>query len=109
MSMSNLSLLNPWIGAIAIIAVVLISVIIQLISNRWFADEDFDNIHNVGGIYMSAVATLYSVILGMILVNSSQSFIEAKRIYKMSQKHYWRFYIILGPCQMSTNQESYHP
>ena len=79
MSMSNLSLLNPWIGAIAIIAVVLISVIIQLISNRWFADEDFDNIHNVGGIYMSAVATLYSVILGMILVNSSQSFIEAKK------------------------------
>jgi len=56
MSMSDISLLNPWIGAIVIISVVLISVIIQMISNRWFSDEDFDNIHNVGGIFMSAVA-----------------------------------------------------
>ena len=56
MSMSDISLLNPWIGAIVIISVVLISAIIQMISNRWFSDEDFDNIHNVGGIFMSAVA-----------------------------------------------------
>lgn len=56
MSMSDISLLNPWIGAIVIISVVLISAIIQMISNRWFSDEDFDNINNVGGICMSAVA-----------------------------------------------------
>ena len=78
MNISNLSLLNPWIGALAIIAIVIISVTIQLIRNRWFADEDIENVHNVGGIYMSAVGTLYSVILGMTLVDASGNFSSAK-------------------------------
>jgi len=79
MSTNNLSLLNPWIGAIAIIVVVLISVIIQLISNRWFSDDDFDKIQNVGGIYMTAVGTLYSVVLGMMLVDASDDFSNARK------------------------------
>ena len=79
MSTNNLSLLNPWIGTIAIIVVVLISVIIQLISNRWFSDDDFDRIQNVGGIYMTAVGTLYSVVLGMMLVDASDDFSNARK------------------------------
>ena len=79
MNLNDLSLQNPWIGAFVIVAVVVLSVVIQLISNRWFRNDDFDNIQNVGGIYMSAVGTLYSVVLGMILVNSSEDFSNAKR------------------------------
>ena len=79
MNLNDLSLQNPWIGAFVIVAVVVVSVVIQLISNRWFRNDDFEDIQNVGGIYMSAVGTLYSVVLGMILVNSSEDFGDAKR------------------------------
>jgi hypothetical protein len=79
MNISNLSLQNPWIGALIVVAVVIISVVIQLISNRWFNNDDFEKMQNVGGIYMSAVGTLYSVVLGMILANASEDFSDAKK------------------------------
>lgn len=78
MNLSSFSLLNPWIGSLLIISIVSVSVAIQLLSNRWFSEEDFEKIQNVGSIYMSAVGTLYSVILGMTLVDASGNFSSAK-------------------------------
>ena len=79
MNMSDISLHNPLIGAVIIITVVSISVVIQLSSNKWFSNDHFDNMQNVSGIYMSAVGTLYSVVLGLLLVDASDDFSNAKR------------------------------
>ncbi len=79
MNISDFSLHNPWIGALVIISVVSVSVIIQLISNKWFTNDHFEKMQNVGGIYMSAVGTLYSVVLGLLLVDASDDFSNAKR------------------------------
>ena len=78
-NISNISLINPSIGAILITSTVSMAVYIQLISNKWFSNDDFEKMQNVGGIYMSAVGTLYSVVLGMILVNASGDFSDARR------------------------------
>jgi len=85
MNISDFSLHNPWIGAIIIVVIVVLSVVIQLISNKWFSNDHFDNMQNVSGIYMSAVGTLYSVVLGLLLVDASDDFSNAKR-YLISKK-----------------------
>ena len=69
----------PLIGELVIVSVVSISVTVQLLSNKWFSGDDFNNMQNVGGIYMSAGGTLFSVALGMILVNAPDEFSDAKK------------------------------
>ena len=64
----------PLIGELVIVSVVSISVTVQLLSG-----DDFNNMQNVGGIYMSAGGTLFSVALGMILVNAPDEFSDAKK------------------------------
>lgn len=86
MAWGTLSLHNPLIGALVIIIVVAIAVAIQLISDKWFSDDDFDRMQNVGGTYMSLIGTLYSVILGMILVDASGNFVDAKRFVEQEAK-----------------------
>lgn len=90
----DLSLINPWVGALLIIATVSISVYIQLISNKWFSSEDFEKMLNVGGIYMSAVGTLYSVVLGMLLVNASGDFSDARRSVEQESNSLMKLYYL---------------
>ena len=70
---------DPLIGCLAIGVVVVLSISLQLLSNKLIPVERFEAIHEVGGVYMSAVGTLYSVVLGMILVNASENFTDARR------------------------------
>lgn len=83
---SAFTLYNPLIGASLIIAVVAVAIAIQLKSDNWFSADDFDRMQNVGGIYMSLVGTLYSVILGMIMVDASGNFSDAKKYVEEESK-----------------------
>lgn len=83
---SAFTLYNPLIGALLIIAVVAVAIAIQLKSDNWFSADDFDRMQNVGGIYMSLVGTLYSVILGMIMVDASGNFSDAKKYVEEESK-----------------------
>lgn len=76
---SDITLHNPLVGAILIISVIIISLILQFVGGRLFTSDDFEKMQNVGGIYMSAIGTLYSVILGMILVDAADDFSNAKK------------------------------
>jgi Protein of unknown function (DUF4239) len=78
-AMQNIDFGNPFIGCIAIGIVVTLAVALQLLTNKLIAVERFEAIHEVGGVYMSAVGTLYSVVLGMILVNASEKYTDARR------------------------------
>ncbi len=65
---------NPLIGGISIALVIIISIVVQYFTNKLIDFEKNEAMHTVGGIYMSAVGTLYSVVLGMIIVNASEDF-----------------------------------
>lgn len=78
-ALSHFDLSNPFMGCIAIGLVVTLAIALQLLSNKLIAVERFEAIHEVGGVYMSAVGTLYSVVLGMTLVNASENFTDARR------------------------------
>lgn len=75
----EITLDNPWVGGAVIGLAVVICVWVQSLTNRLLSIEKYEAIHSVGGIYMSAVGTLYSVVLGMLLVNASEDFSEAKK------------------------------
>jgi Protein of unknown function (DUF4239) len=77
--LQQIDLSDPQIGCIAIVLVVALAIALQLLTNKLIAIERFEDIHEVGGVYMSAVGTLYSVVLGMILVNASEKFTDARR------------------------------
>ena len=93
MTSSAFTLYNPLIGALLILAVVALGVAIQLKSDNWFSNDEFDRMQNVGGIYMSLVGTLYSVTLGMIMVDASGNFSDAKRYVEHESKALRQIYI----------------
>lgn len=70
---------DPWIGCLAIGVVIIASISVQYLTNKLVDIEKFEAVHDVGGIYMSAVGTLYSVVLGMTLVNASEDFSFARQ------------------------------
>lgn len=73
-----IELADPWIGCIVIGAVIIASISVQYLTNKLVDIDKFEAVHDVGGIYMSTVGTLYSVVLGMILVNASEDFSFAR-------------------------------
>ena len=77
--LKHINISDPLTGCLAIGVVVALSISLQLLSNKLIPLERFEAIHEVGGVYMSAVGTLYSVVLGMILVNASEHFTDARR------------------------------
>jgi hypothetical protein len=78
-SLQHIDISNPFVGCVAIGGIVILAMGLQLLTNKLIEVERFEAIHEVGGIYMSAVGTLYSVVLGMILVNASEKFTEARK------------------------------
>lgn len=77
--MNKLDVDDPVIGSVLILLVVLVSVAVQWWTNKRFGRELFEGFHEVGGIYLSTVGTLYSVILGLILVDASGKYNDAKQ------------------------------
>ncbi|MCF7969503.1 MAG: DUF4239 domain-containing protein [Methylococcaceae bacterium] len=66
------------VGGTLIVAVVVLSVLIQGQVKKRLGKDTLENFHEVGGIYMSAVGTLYAVLLGLIVVDASSRFNEAR-------------------------------
>lgn len=66
------------VGGTLIVAVVVLSVLIQWQVKKRLGKDTLEGFHEVGGIYMSAVGTLYAVLLGLIVVDASSRFNEAR-------------------------------
>lgn len=64
-------------GAASIVLIVFVSVMILLFIRRKLKVTNNDQ-HEVGGHYFSAIGTLYAVILGLVVVDSSSKFNEAR-------------------------------
>ena len=73
----NLSLADPVVGGALISAVVFLSVMIQILSSRRAIDGPRDDLHGLGFTYMSAIGTLYAVVLGLTLVDAASRFDDA--------------------------------
>jgi hypothetical protein len=85
------------VGGALIVIVVMLSVLIQWQVKKRLGKDTLEDFHEVGGIYMSAVGTLYAVLLGLIVVDASSRFNEAQEsviteanalmeVYAMSEK-----------------------
>jgi len=66
------------VGGTLIVAVVLLSVLVQWQVKKRLGKDTLEQFHEVGGIYMSAVGTLYAVLLGLVVVDASTRFNEAR-------------------------------
>ena len=67
------------LGFLIVVAVVVLSVVLQRWIRRKIGPQELRDLHEVGGIYLSAVGTLYSVILGLVLVDAAGKFSGAKQ------------------------------
>lgn len=65
-------------GAILIALFVIASLGLMLLVRRRVPRETVKQFHEVGGYYMSAVGTLYAIILGLVVVDSTNKFNEAR-------------------------------
>ena len=95
---------NPYVGFLMIGLVVALSITVQLLTDKLFPLEQFEAIHQVGSVYMSAVGTLYSVVLGMILVSASEKFTDAKRYVTQEADSLLQVY--LGADQMPVSDRA---
>jgi hypothetical protein len=76
--MEQLQLDRYAVGGTLIVGVVLLSVLIQWQVKKRLGKDTLEGFHEVGGIYMSAVGTLYAVLLGLVVVDASSRFNEAR-------------------------------
>lgn len=77
--MSQLFVLSNYaVGFTLITLVVVGSVILQHAFKRRMGSQTIKALHEVGGNYMTSVGTLYAVLLGLIVVDASSKFNEAK-------------------------------
>lgn len=65
-------------GALMIALFVLGSLLMMALVRRRVTKETLRSYHEVGGYYMSVVGTLYAVILGLVVVDSTNKFNEAR-------------------------------
>ena len=84
------------LGFLIVVLVVLASVFSQRWVRKKIGPQELKDLHEVGGIYLSAVGTLYSVILGLILVDASGKFSEAKQNVDHEADWLLRTYALAG-------------
>lgn len=65
-------------GSCLILAIVVLTVLAQLMVRNKLGKSTLMTCHEVGGYYFSAVGTLYAVILGLVVVDSTGKFNEAR-------------------------------
>ena len=84
-------------GGATIALTIMLSVAIQHWIKRRVGKQTLESFHEVGGYYMSAVGTLYAVILGLVVVDATNRFNDARlhleneanslmEIYALSEK-----------------------
>ena len=69
---------NYAVGFALITLIVAGSVVLQHSFKRRMGNQTIKELHEVGGNYMTSVGTLYAVLLGLIVVDASSKFNEAK-------------------------------
>lgn len=65
-------------GGATIALIVFLSVAVQHWIKQRVGKETLESFHEVGGYYMSAVGTLYAVILGLVVVDATNRFNDAR-------------------------------
>ena len=68
---NQIQLDNPWVGISVIIVVIILSLVLQQQIQTRFDRSKLEICHEVGGYYMSAVGTLYAIILGLVVNDAS--------------------------------------
>ena len=78
--MSNqIQLDNPLVGILVIIVVIILSLILQQQIQAKFDKKKLEICHEVGSYYMSAVGTLYAIILGLVVNDASIKYDDARK------------------------------
>ena len=71
---SHLGLDNYAIGMPVIALVVIVSVLGQVFVKRFFIKEKIESCHEVGGVILGIMGTLYAVILGLVVLDAMTKF-----------------------------------
>jgi hypothetical protein len=76
---NKIQLDNPWVGIFVIIVVIILSLVLQQQIQARFDKRKLEICHEVGGYYMSAVGTLYAIILGLVVNDASVKYDDARK------------------------------
>ena len=76
---NQIQLDNPWVGISVIIVVIILSLVLQQQIQTRFDRSKLEICHEVGGYYMSAVGTLYAIILGLVVNDASVKYDNARK------------------------------
>ena len=76
---NKIQLDNPLVGILVIIVVIIVSLVLQQQIQARFDRRKLEICHEVGGYYMSAVGTLYAIILGLVVNDASGKYDDARK------------------------------
>ena len=76
---NKIQLDNPLVGILVIIVVIILSLVLQQQIQARFDRRKLEICHEVGGYYMSAVGTLYAIILGLVVNDASVKYDDARK------------------------------
>jgi len=77
--MNHLAFDNIYVGIALITLAIAVALLLQRFIKARFGVESLEALHEVGGNYFSAIGTLYSVILGLVLIDATSKFNDAKQ------------------------------
>jgi hypothetical protein len=76
---NQIQLDNPLVGILVIIVVIILSLMLQHQIQAKFDKKKLEICHEVGSYYMSAVGTLYAIILGLVVNDASVKYDDARK------------------------------
>ena len=99
---NKIQLDNPLVGIIVIIVVIILSLLLQQQIQARFDRRKLEICHEVGGYYMSAVGTLYAIILGLVVNDASGKYDDARKYIEQETNALIQVYA----CANSFSEES---
>ncbi len=99
---NKIQLDNPWVGILTIIVVIILSLVLQQQIQAKFDKRRLEICHEVGSYYMSAVGTLYAIILGLVVNDASVKYDDARKYIEQEANALIQVYA----CANSLSEES---
>ena len=99
---NKIQLDNPWVGILTIIVVIILSLVLQQQIQAKFDKRRLEICHEVGSYYMSAVGTLYAIILGLVVNDASVKYDDARKYIEQEANALIQVYA----CTNSLSEES---
>jgi len=90
---NQIQLDNPWVGISVIIVVIILSLVLQQQIQTRFDRSKLEICHEVGGYYMSAVGTLYAIILGLVVNDASVKYDNARKYIEQESNALIQVYV----------------